>query len=174
MTSTDILILGIVFGALFVYYLTKLVRSYKLKRQSKTARRAERAAQNYLEDQGYTIVSAQQRVPILTKVDNRDYKNHVKADFIVKKGGYTYVVEVKTGKQVERPTSAEIRRQLLEYYLIYRTNGVLLLDMENKKIHTVQFQIKLPKRADSYISHAIAFGAGVLVVLLLIKGGVIF
>lgn len=173
MTPVDLLILGIIFGAGIACYLIKTLKSYKLKRQQKTSKRAEKAAQNFLEDQGYTILSVQQRVPIITKLDNRSYKNHVKADFIVKKDGYTYVVEVKTGEQVERPTAADIRRQLLEYYLIYRTHGVLLLDMDNNRIHTVEFQLKLPQSTVKYITHVAAMAFGALVVLLLIKGGFI-
>ncbi|MBM7855501.1 hypothetical protein JOC37_001898 [Desulfohalotomaculum tongense] len=174
MKPADLLILGIVFGALLVYYLIKLVHAYKLRRQSIKSRRAEQKAQKYLQQQGYTIVAVQKRVPIYTKIDGRSYKNHVKADFIVKKGGFKYVVEVKTGKQVAKPTGAGIRRQLLEYYLIYRTDGVLLLDMENKNIHTVEFKLILPSRAKTWVTHAMAMATGVLLALLLVKGGLIF
>ncbi|MEG6615912.1 hypothetical protein V6C27_05650 [Peptococcaceae bacterium 1198_IL3148] len=173
MKPADLLILGIVFGALFIYYLIKLIHTYKLKRQAKTSKRAERVAQKYLEQQGYTILSIQQRVPIITKVDGRSYQNHVKADFIVKKGEQKYVADVKTGAQVQRPTSADIRRQLLEYYLIYQTDGVLLVDMENKKIHTIEFQLKLPDSRKKLLSYLIAMAFGALLVLILVKGGLI-
>jgi hypothetical protein len=173
MKPIDLLILGIVFGALFVYYLTKLIHSQKLKKQAKTAKRAERIAQQYLQQQGYTILSVQERVPIMTKVDGRSYKNHVKADFIVKKDGLKYVVDVKTGEQVLRPTSADIRRQLLEYYLIYRTDGVLLVDMENRKIHTIEFQLQLPDNRRKSFACIMAMTFGALLVLILVKGGLL-
>ncbi|MTI79959.1 MAG: hypothetical protein FH758_03580 [Firmicutes bacterium] len=173
MKATDLLILGIVFGALLVYYLIKILHSYKLKRQAKGSKRAERAAEKLLQRQGYTIIAAQKRVPIHTIFDGKSYKNHVIADFIVKKDGFRYVVEVKTGKQVEKPTAAGIRRQLLEYYLIYRTDGVLLLDMENQKIHTIEFKLKLPVKVGPCITHTVAIAVGALLVLLVAKGGYI-
>ncbi|MBO8137283.1 MAG: hypothetical protein H0Z40_04005 [Desulfotomaculum sp.] len=173
MKSSDLFILGIVFGGLLVYYLIRLLQSFKLKHRYKKSKKAEAAAQKYLEQQGYSIIAQQKRVPIITKIDSKSFKNHVKADFIVKKDGLKYVVEVKTGKQVEKPTSAGIRRQLLEYYLIYRTNGVLLLDMENKRIHAVEFEIEMPWQIKNIFSHLAALAAGALLGLLLVKGGLI-
>ncbi|MCL0081385.1 hypothetical protein M1N64_04075, partial [Peptococcaceae bacterium] len=153
MTPVDIGILGLILGAILGYYLTKFWRTYKLKRQLKTAKRAEKNAEAFLKQQGYAVIATQLRVPVTTKIDGHSYQNHVKADFIVKKKGLKYVVEVKTGEQVERPTSASIRRQLLEYYLIYRTDGVLLLDMKNKKLYTLEFQLKTPLSTKKYFTH---------------------
>ncbi len=175
MKPSDLLILGVVIGALFVYYLIRLFNSYKLQRQSKNAKKAERLARELLIRQGYTIVAMQKRVPIITKIDGRSYKNHVQADFIVKKNGLKYVADVKTGKQLARPTSADIRRQLLEYYLIYRVNGVLLVDMENETIHNVEFEAKLPfYRSINFFAYLLVFLCGGLVTLLLVKGGSFF
>ena len=174
MKPIDLLVLGIIFGALFVYYLTKLWYSYKIKQRLKVAKRAEKDAKKFLEQQGYTIIATQLRIPIITKIDGRNYKNHIKADFIVKKERRKYVVEVKTGEQVERPTSADIRRQLLEYYLIYRTDGVLLLDMTNKKLYNIDFQLKPPSYINKYLTHVAAMMIGAIIMLLLAKGGFVF
>ena len=175
MKPVDLFILGIVFGALFVYYLIRLFKNYKLRHQSKKAKRAERLAMKILSEHGYTVLAEQKRVPIVTKIDGRKYKNHVAADFIVKKNGLKYVVDVKTGKQTERPTAADIRRQLLEYYLIYHVDGVLLVDMENKTIRNVEFELKLPLHySANYFICVFAFICGVLVTLLIVKGGKIF
>jgi Holliday junction resolvase-like predicted endonuclease len=171
MKTTDVLILGMIIGSLLVYHLMKTIHSYKLKRQSKTSRRAERVAQHLLEQQGYKIISVQQRIPVITKVDEREYQNHVKADFIVQRDGLKYVVDVKTGAQVKKPTNADIRRQLLEYYLIYRTDGVLLVDMENKKIHTIEFDIKQPNYCYNSIKYLLAMVVGAVFALLLVWGG---
>jgi len=171
MIATDVLILGIIIGSLLIYYLMKSIRRFKLKRQSKTSRRAESVAQHFLEQQGYKIIATQQRVPIVTKVDGREYQNHVKADFIVQKNGLKYVADVKTGAQVKKPTNADIRRQLLEYYLIYRTDGVLLVDMENNKIHNIEFTIKQSKYCYQGVKYLIAMLVGAVFAILLVKGG---
>lgn len=171
MIATDVLILGIIIGSLLVYHLMKLIHRFKLKRQSKTSRRAERVAEHFLEQQGYKIIAAQERVPIVTKVDGREYQNHVKADFIVQRDGLKYVVDVKTGAQVKKPTNADIRRQLLEYYLIYRTDGVLLVDMENNKIHNIEFTIKQSRYCYHGVKYLLAMVAGAVFALLLVKGG---
>lgn len=171
MIATDILILGVIIGGLLAYYFMKTMRSYKLKRQTKNARRAERAAQHVLEQQGYKIIAVQPRVPIVTRVDGREYQNHVQVDFIAQKDGLKYVVDVKTGAQVNKPTNAAIRRQLLEYYLVYRTDGALIVDMEKGKVYTIEFDIRQPRYHYQLVKYLVAVMAGAACALLMVKGG---
>ena len=74
-------------------------------------------------------------------IDDKPHRVTVKADMIVKKGSKTYVAEVKTGEKVTSPKYTDTRRQLLEYYMVYRPNGLILVDMERQKLRTVEYSI---------------------------------
>ncbi|QNB45545.1 hypothetical protein BR63_03965 [Thermanaerosceptrum fracticalcis] len=139
MNQTDIFILGILLGGFVIFYFNKLYKRLILKLRLKKARKGELAAAKYLEERGYAIIGIQEKKSITTWVDGTPYTNTLKVDFLVKKNGKSYVAEVKTGKYAIKPTLAETRRQLLEYYLAYRTSGILLLDMEHKKLHEISF-----------------------------------
>jgi len=174
MKDTDLLILGIILGLITFYYLRKAWFRLRLNRKMGRARRAETAAVKVLKREGYRIIDMQKRVPIVTLVDGCPHDNWVQADFIVEKGGRRYVVEVKTGEQAPKVTSSATRRQLLEYFLIYRPDGILLLDMEYGKLREVNFQVKLPileKISLPFSHYLISFCFGVVVVLLLVRGG---
>lgn len=177
MTQTDFWILGAICGVILTYYLLKYWRSYIIKLKISKAQKGEKKAKDFLEKHGYEVIDIQPRIPILTQVNGRSYKNHVKVDFIVKRDGKRYVVEVKTGKQVERPVSADIRRQLLEYYLMYRTDGALVLDMTNEKIYDVEFNIKrlmdYNYNYKTYLAVLVSFFCGFILALLLFKGGIV-
>ena len=71
-------------------------------------------------------------------LDGEPCESFVRADYIVKKGGKTYLAEVKTGKQanVHLPN---VRRQLFEYQNIFDTDGILFIDMNNYAIIEVSF-----------------------------------
>lgn len=87
---------------------------------------------------GYTILEAQVRRPVVMHVDGERIESFIKADYLVSKGGRTYLVEVKTGKQanVRLPN---VRRQLFEYQNIFQTDGILFMDMNKYDIIEVSF-----------------------------------
>ena len=51
------------------------------------------------------------------------------------------MAEVKTGDKVTSPKYTNTRRQLLEYYMVYQPNGLLLVDMEKQKVRKVEYSI---------------------------------
>lgn|GEM_PF-281070 len=139
-TTSDIYILGIVTGVAFLYWLLIKIDSLRRSKMVKKAKRAEKEAAKVLQREGYNIKAIQQRATVYTEVDGKEQKNLVTADYLVSKKGKTFVVEVKTGKQTARVTASRIRRQLLEYFLIFRPHGIILLDMDNKKLKHVFFR----------------------------------
>lgn len=139
MRSSDILILGILLGSFLFFYIARKVKRIKIKRMLAIAKRGEKNAISFLIKAGYDIVDIQKKLPITIKIDGRPYSSYVQADFVVKKGRKKYVVEVKTGKKT-RATTAIVRRQLLEYYLVFNPHGILLLDMENGTLKEIEFQ----------------------------------
>src|SRR5690554_4510347 len=104
-----------------------------------TARKGEKDAISFLNKAGYDIVDIQKKQPITIYIDDKPYSSYVQADFLVSKAGKKYVCEVKTGKKT-RATNALVRRQLLEYYLVFNPHGILLLDMENGTLKKIEFQ----------------------------------
>ncbi|AQS58516.1 hypothetical protein [Desulforamulus ferrireducens] len=175
MLPGDFLILGLIIGAVFIYYITKFWQSQRARKRVLRAGKAESAARKFLETRGYSILAVQERVPIVTKVNGKPHKSHIKADLIVQKGKQVFVVDVKTGDVALKPASPDNRRQLLEYYLVYRTDGVLILDMDNERLYTLEFDIKFPTtRGFAPLPYLLCFLAGAIVVFILFyKGGAI-
>ncbi len=177
MLPSDLLLIGILIGAFLIYNIIKFGQSYRARRRVLKAGKAEVAARRFLEAQGYQILAVQERVPIVTKVNGKPHKSHIQADLIVQKGKLVFVVDVKTGAVAERPASPDNRRQLLEYYLVYRPDGVLILDMDHEKLYAIDFDIKFPsgKGPKTFpIPYLICFCAGVIITfILLYKGGTI-
>ena len=73
------------------------------------------------------------------QVDKTVQKAKLITDYIVEKGGKTYIVEVKSGKSAITLSDRNTRRQMLEYDFVIPNDGVILLDMENKKLQLVEF-----------------------------------
>jgi len=114
------------------------LRNWRMKRRFRHGAQAEREAVKFLQRQGYRILAAQLEESIVVYVDGTPQRSSVRADFLVRKGWKRYIVEVKSGQQgtMRLPN---VRRQLLEYKLVYRPDGVLLLDMEHRRLQEVRF-----------------------------------
>jgi len=138
---TDLFITGAIVGILVFWQCYKWWRAMRLKRKVVRARRGERRALDLLEANGYEILEVQKRVPVCTKLDGKECKTYIAADALVRKKGLVYVAEIKTGTEATKVTHAPTRRQLLEYFCVFQPHGILLVDMEQEKIHTVEFRI---------------------------------
>lgn len=86
---------------------------------------------------------------------------------LAERRGRIYVVEVKTGKVAPNPETRATRRQLLEYAHAFDTDGVLLADMESRKLMAIEFPSIRRRRASSRRWSTLAMGwlLGVLSVL---------
>lgn len=140
MHNSDILILGILLGSFLFYFLNKQIKKFKIKKMLSKARKGEKNAISFLNKAGYDILEIQKKQPISIYIDGKPHSSYVQADYLVKKAGRKYVVEVKTGIKT-RATNAIVRRQLLEYYLVFNPHGILLLDMENETLKKIEFKI---------------------------------
>lgn len=129
---------GMVAGGLCYRLCSGCYRNWRMNRRFQRGEAAERKAVKFLRRRGYRIVAAQLAETITVYVDGEPQKSTVRADFLVRKGWKTYIVEVKSGQQgtVRLPN---VRRQLLEYKLVYRPDGVLLLDMEHHTLQEIRF-----------------------------------
>lgn len=132
------LVVGALFGACCLQYLWKKLRQHERRAVAKRAQTGESDAEKLLRRQGYTILDAQVRRPVGMTVDGERVESFIKADYLVRKSGRIFLVEVKTGKQanVRLPN---VRRQLFEYQNIFHTDGILFIDMNKYDIMEVSF-----------------------------------
>lgn len=113
--------------------------SRRAKRRARRAVRGEERAKKLLKAHGYHILDDQVSHCIEVEVDGSERTYDIRADFLVRRQGRTYVAEVKTGKIVPNLSHGPTRRQLLEYTLAYNAVGTLLVLPEDGKIHAVRF-----------------------------------
>ena len=133
------LLAGLLSLALLRLIGTRLVRRWKMFRRFQKGREGEADAVALLEEQGYRLLDAQVTRKAVVYVDDVPREATVRADFLVRKGGLTYVVEVKTGEVASDPAASAPRRQLLEYAHVYRCDGLLFADMERRTLHSIRF-----------------------------------
>jgi len=171
---TTALFLIIVAILLFIIARYKIVDYRKRRNQRKRFERGrdqEIKAKDYLIKKGYTIVSSQKSYTHAFEVDGENVKAELIPDYVVKKNGKTYLVEVKTGKSAINIQNRNTRRQILEYDYAIDSDGIFLLDMENLEMKRVRFFTK--KEQQSSVKVVLLIGialVGIIVPSWYIKG----
>jgi hypothetical protein len=132
---------GIVCGILLYRLISRMVRRLTLRRRFLRGAQGERDAQTFLKRHGYVIIESQARRTLHMVVDGAPVAYEVRADFIARNRGKTFVVEVKTGTKAIDPASTDTRRQLLEYILAYDADGIRLFDAEGGVLHEVELPV---------------------------------
>lgn len=127
-----------VLGALLEHFAAILWRNFRLRRRMKKGAAAEKHAIRFLRQKGYQILDAQLQKNFTVEVNGERQKMTVRADYLVRKKGKTYVVEVKSGKQGDVALT-HVRRQLLEYSMVYQPDGIILLDMAHHHLQEICF-----------------------------------
>ncbi len=120
-------------------FFPKKIKAKKFVNKMQHAKAVEKDAEKLLKEEGYKILSSQDRGIYKLKVNGETKEILVIPDFVVKKNGKVFIAEVKRGKEVGSIKNSHTRRQLLEYFMAYAPDGVLLLDMNNFTINTVEF-----------------------------------
>ncbi len=103
------------------------------------AQRGERRAERLLRSQGFKVVDRQVAGSWSFSVDGESRQASVRVDLLVQRGGETFVAEVKTGQLVTDACFPATRRQLLEYALVFRPYGVLLVDVDAGSVEEIRF-----------------------------------
>ena len=174
--SIFILFFSLFMGTIFFFAYIKLnhwINAKKLKKRFSKSRLAEKEAGKLLQKKGYTIVDIQKSKPILITIGDKIHRYFIRIDYLVRKKGKVYVVEVKNGEKNSYITNRDTRRQMLEYFLAYQPNGILLLNMKNKRISEVKFQFE--KNSRQWMMKVGCFFAGIIFALflyLLLFGGI--
>jgi hypothetical protein len=115
-------------------------RRWRRTWRTRRAFRRERDASRVLEGAGFRIDAVQPALDWRVWVDDEPRDIELRADYLVSRDGCCYVAEVKTGNRAPRIETAATRRQLLEYATAYDADGVLLVDMERRRISEIRFR----------------------------------
>ena len=110
----------------------------RLARIRERGRAGEHAASALIERAGYRIDAHQPELDWTIFCDGQPHCVPLRADLLVSRAGHRYIAEVKTGSAA-RLSTPSTRRQLLEYSIAYEVDGVLLVDVEQERIHEVRF-----------------------------------
>jgi len=157
---------------IFYVKISNWLRAERLRKRFSKSRQAEKEAEKILRKNGYAIIDAQKSKPLFITIGNKIHRYLVRIDYLARKRGKVYVVEVKSGEKIPYITNRETRRQMLEYYLAYQPSGILLLNMKNRSISEVKFQFESSKRQT--IIKLVYFLAGAifsLILYYLLQGG---
>ncbi len=137
-------VIGLLMGAVAVLVIgliwLKGVAARRVMAQRRLGARGERRALQMLKRAGYEILGEQATASYQVLVDQRAFPIHLRADFLVKKAGQTFVAEAKSGGPSAQITTRATRRQLLEYQHAFAVHGLLLIDVAAETIAEVHFQ----------------------------------
>lgn len=139
-----VLLLGLATLLLLVQTARLWARGHAGRRNAARARRlgrqGERDARRLLERAAFRVQAEQPSARLELRVDGELCTAHLRPDFLVTRGGRRYVADAKAGVDAVKITRRGTRRQLLEYALAFpEATGILLVDTESGRIHTVVF-----------------------------------
>lgn len=115
--------------------------SRRAKKRVARAKRGEIEGEQFLREMGFHILAVQPEYIWKVQVDGKAAKILLRPDLLVEQGGRRYVADVKTGAVAPDPLSSATRRQLLEYMLACGVDGVLVIDMEARRIRSLAFPL---------------------------------
>ncbi|MCI3920195.1 hypothetical protein MO973_08115 [Paenibacillus sp. TRM 82003] len=150
MISDDELVLAVVLVALIGWGWFAFRRWLYRKPEVKTPEAAEGArpkgeAVDILTEHGYEVTFGKWKVDVTVLVDDARLGSSLFVDYVAKREGLTYVVKLaRTRKPLDLTVGSAVREQLLTYALLYEdTSGVLYVDVGNRKVHQIRFELEL-------------------------------
>jgi hypothetical protein len=150
-TLLGTLVISAVLAVSLYVWVSFRFRRMVLKRRFRRAVNAEAQAPKLLKKHGYEILGAQVVGGYTLDVDGRPINVPLRADYLVKRENFCFLVEVKSGNVAPKLTTASTRRQLLEYVIAFQVDGILLLDAESQQLHQIVFPLATIDRSSSAI-----------------------
>lgn len=164
-------------GSFLLFYIfnRKSKKSRKPKpRSERPLTRREQKAWRKLEESGYRLVEIHPALPVIMSVDGKQKSFFHEADFIVSRGGKSFLVKTVKG-QAPLNWNA-LRRELLLDYLFYQTDGIFFYREDKGQLQEIDFAFQSgPGPRSRFIGKAalivlIALGA-IYLGYLVISGG---
>lgn len=161
MLPSDYVILGLIAAGVLIYNYLKSSGRRMLKKGDNISPQELNAASEMLKREGYRVLEVCPSIAFTTYVDGKPYQHLLQADFIVEKEGSRYTVLLESCG--ERLSSSRAKKRYLVYFLLFRPEAVIILNLEDGRWHFVSFElgtllIKSPKRFLGYLA-ASALGA---------------
>lgn len=128
-------------GALLALLLARGWRAHRLARRFRRGHAGQAAARGLLERRGFELLAEELEAEGELLVDGEPRRFTVRVDYLARRRGRLYGVEVKTGEKAPDPLSIPTRRQLREYQAVLgpELDGMLLVDMEARELHELRF-----------------------------------
>jgi Holliday junction resolvase-like predicted endonuclease len=143
--TTD-LIIELALGFLILLLVLKLIPVYykkiKSRRRLNRGLVKEKEAYKVLKKLGFKIIGNNVKYNYPLQVDMDTVNVGLEIDYLVERKGKTFIIEVKTGESANKITNSSTRRQILEYSLFIKNNGIYLLDMETEKLQEIVYPLK--------------------------------
>lgn len=133
------IILVAIITIILTLYIKKWWNAILSTKRFRRGNKAERKAKKLLKRNGFKILQEQYPLKQHVHLDDQILKIDLQVDYLAEKKKRKYLIEVKSGKSATKVTNSATRRQLLEYYHLNPFDGLLLVDMETKRIHTIEF-----------------------------------
>lgn len=111
----------------------------RLARRFRRGAQGQARARAFLERRGFEVVAEEQTGTGVVEVDGHPEPYEVRVDYVTRRRGKLYGVEVKTGERATDPLYRPTRRQLLEYSRVFGFDGLYLLDMDARRLMQVTF-----------------------------------
>jgi cbb3-type cytochrome oxidase subunit 3 len=97
-----------------------------------------------LSEEGYTIISGKQRIPIQISVndDAEPLQSRLFIDYFAEKDGLYYTVKIARDRKPLEMRGSAVRDRLLIYQLVYpQTSGVLYVELGARKVNVIVFEL---------------------------------
>ncbi|MCR8633939.1 hypothetical protein [Paenibacillus radicis (ex Xue et al. 2023)] len=97
-----------------------------------------------LSEEGYSIVSGKQRIPIHISVndDAELLESRLFIDYFAEKDGLYYAVKIAKDRKPLEMRGSMLRDRLLVYQLVYpQTSGVIYVELEQQKLNLIVFEL---------------------------------
>ncbi|NLZ38835.1 MAG: hypothetical protein GX893_04425 [Firmicutes bacterium] len=137
MGKKDWIILGLLVLIFFIRWLA--ARSSRIK--GKKPGKSQGKAAQILEEAGYEVVTVKPTLTVKMEINGQQHTFALKNDFLVKKDGRSYLVQIRRDKKTVRLQSKLWRSSLLRDTLAFRVSGMLILHLERGTLQEVRFRI---------------------------------
>lgn len=118
-----------------------------------------KSTEKWLEGNGYQVLRRKQRAKWRGYLDTQEYEHALTADFIVRKDGKTYAVEVGAWNN-ELLSEDQLKSNWYPIYSAFGVEGILFVDVDHEAVHTVDFEVTSP----SYVVWKRVFNRGLWLV----------
>ncbi|QQE76964.1 hypothetical protein [Alicyclobacillus sp. SO9] len=160
---------AILIGAAFVLLVLKSMFGQWRQSDNKTPLRGRfSTAKEWLEENGYKILKIRQRSEWVGYYDSREFRKQYIADFVVKKGAKSYAVKLQSARD-KGLSGQKVRDMWYPLFTAFQVDGILHLDVDNDKVHLIDFQLKSPGfvRWRTFVNRSLWFLSGMIAALAL-------